>query len=121
MKKVLLVEDDPFLSDIYITKLKQSGFAVDLAIDGKDALRKLRRGLPDLLLLDIVLPKLDGWSVLDKIRKEGGLGNMKVVILSNLGQREDVRKGEKFGISGYLIKARHTPSEVIEEIKKLLR
>ena len=120
MKKVLLVEDDPFLSEIYITKLKNAGFLTDLAIDGRDALLKVDKFKPNLLLLDIVLPKLDGWAVLRKLRKEKKVGRMKIVILSNLGEREDIRKGEDLGISGYLIKARHTPSEVVEAVKKLL-
>jgi len=121
MKNILLVEDDPFLTDIYITKLKEEGFSVVVATDGEDCLRKVKEGKSDLLLLDIVLPSIDGWEILRKIKKDDKLNNLKVVILSNLGQKGEVEKGLKLGALKYLIKAHYTPSEVIDEIKKILK
>ena len=121
MKTILLVEDDPFLTDIYTTKLKEEGFSVVVATDGEDCLRKVKEGTPDLLLLDIVLPSIDGWEILRKIKKDDKLNNLKVVILSNLGQKGEVEKGLKLGALKYLIKAHYTPSEVIDKIKKILK
>lgn len=121
MKTILLVEDDSFLIDIYTTKLKEEGFSMVVATDGEECLRKIKEANPDLLLLDIVLPSIDGWEILRKIKKDENLKNLKVIILSNLGQKGEVEKGFKLGAVKYLIKAHHTPSEVVEEIKKILK
>ena len=126
MKNILLVEDDPFLIDIYTTKLKDSGFSVEVAKEGEEALRKLNEEKFDLLILDIVLPQIDGWEVLEKIKNEKlkmkneSLENLKIIVLSNLGQKEEVEKGLKLGATKYLIKAHYTPSEVVEEIKEII-
>ena len=120
-KKILFIEDDPFLIDIYSNKIKQAGFSVEVAEDGERGLQKIKEEKPDLVLLDIVLPKMDGWEVLEKIRQEESLKDLKVVILSNLGQKEEVDKGLALKATKYLIKAHYTPSEVIEEIKELLK
>ncbi|PIV43615.1 MAG: response regulator [Candidatus Nealsonbacteria bacterium CG_4_10_14_0_2_um_filter_40_15] len=120
MQNILLVEDDPFLIDIYTTKLKESGFSVEVANDGEVALRKARENKPDLVILDIVLPQIDGWEILRKIKSEPEFKNLKVIILSNLGQKEEVEKGMKLGAIKYLIKAHYTPSQVIKEIKKTI-
>lgn len=121
MKSVLLVEDDPFLIDIYTTKLKEVGFSVTVVSDGKRVFKKIKEKIPDLLLLDIVLPNVNGWEILREIKKDDKLKNLKVVILSNLSEKEEVEKGLKFGAVKYLIKSHYTPSEVVEEIKKILK
>ena len=121
MKSILLVEDDPFLIDIYTTKLKEAGFSVEVAEDGEECLRKLKEEKPVLLLLDIVLPGLNGWEILRKIKEDDGLKIIKVIILSNLGEKDEVEKGMKMGAVKYLVKAHYTPSEVVEEIKKILK
>ena len=126
MKQILLVEDDPFLIDIYATKFKEEGFQVKVANDGEEGLRKLREGEGneekfDLLVLDIVLPHVDGWEILKEIKASEKLKNLKIVILSNLGQKGEVEKGVKLGATKYLIKAHYTPSEVVAEIKQLLK
>jgi len=120
------VEDDPFLIDIYATKFKEEGFQVKVANDGEEGLRKLREGEGneekfDLLVLDIVLPHVDGWEILKEIKASEKLKNLKIVILSNLGQKGEVEKGVKLGATKYLIKAHYTPSEVVAEIKQLLK
>jgi DNA-binding response OmpR family regulator len=122
MKSILLVEDDPFLIDIYTTKLKDSGFSVEVAKDGEEAQRLLNEEKFDLLLLDIVLPQIDGWEILEKIKNEKLKikNNLKIIVLSNLGQKEEVEKGLRLGADKYLIKAHYTPSEVVEEIKAIL-
>lgn len=121
MKKILLIEDDPFLVDIYTTKLKEAGFEVETAGDGKIGLGKLKKKKPDLALLDIVLPYVTGWELLEKIRKDEKLKDLKVIILSNLYQEREVKKGLELGIMAYLIKANYTPAQVVEEIEKILK
>lgn len=121
MKKILLVEDDQFLVDIYTTKLKETGFLVRVAPDGEDCLKKLKEDLPDLLLLDIVLPHMDGWEIIRAIRQDEKFKNLKIVILSNLGQKDEVEKGFELGVLRYFIKAHYTPSEVVAEVKQILQ
>jgi len=118
-KSILLVEDDPFLIDIYTTKLKESGFTVEVASDGESALRKVKEKEPPLVILDIVLPQLDGWEILRQIKSDPKLKNIKIIILSNLGQKEEVEKGVALGAVKYLIKAHYTPSQVVEEVKQI--
>lgn len=117
---ILLIEDDPLLIDIYSTKLKESGFEVTVAPDGEKGLKSLEAQLPDLVLLDIVLPKQNGWEVLSKIRGDDRFKSLKVVLLSNLGQKEEIEKGLSLGADRYLIKAHFTPTQVVQEIQKLL-
>lgn len=119
-KKILLVEDDPFLIDIYTTKLVDSGFKVVVAKRGNMALKKIEKEEPDLVLLDIVLPGMDGWEVLRKINEEDKGENCKIVILSNLGQKEEVDKGLNMGAIEYFIKAHYTPEEITKKIKEIL-
>jgi len=120
MNTILLVEDDPFLIDIYTTKLKESGFSVKVVTDGEEALRIIKEKKPDLMILDIVLPQVDGWELLRRIRSMSELKNLKVIILSNLCQKEEVEKGLKLGAIKYLIKAHYTPSQVLKEVKQIL-
>jgi len=117
MKKVLLVEDDLFLIDIYKKKLKNSGFEVLTAETGTKAIKMAKEKNPDLILLDVVLPEMEGWAVLKQFKKDKVTS--KVIVLSNLGQKAEVEKGLALGAEKYLIKAQHTPTEVIEEIKKI--
>ncbi len=121
MPKILIVEDDPFLSEMYTTKLVQENFEVDLAIDGKEAIKKARESKPDLILLDIVLPKMDGFEVLAEIKKDIELRNIQIIALTNLGQKEEVEKGLKLGADDYIVKAHFTPTEVINKIKQVIK
>ena len=120
-KAILLVEDDPFLIDIYTTKLEKEGFSVKIADDGEKALDLLEKKKPNLLILDIVLPKIDGWEILKRIQEKKELRDLPVIVLSNLGQKTEVEKGLKSGAIKYLIKAHFTPAEVVTEIKKILK
>lgn len=120
MKNILLVEDDPLLVDVYSTKLKQSGFEVRVVESGEKALAVVEEQKPDLVLLDIVLPHIDGWEVLESLRSSEKLEGTQIVILSNLGQKEEIAKGLRLGAAKYLIKAHYTPSEIVQEIIKLI-
>ena len=120
MKKIFLIEDDPLLIDIYSTKLKQSGFEVAVAEQGEKALADIEAGRPDLVLLDVVLPHMDGWAILQALKASNELRHIPVVILSNLGQKEEIEKGLSLGAAKYLIKAHYTPSEIVEEIIRIV-
>lgn len=120
MTKILLVEDDPMLQDIYLTKFKEVGFDVALAADGEKVIPELHKAKPDLMLLDIVLPLKDGWEVLSEVRKDPQWNGVKIVVLSNIGEAQDVEKGFAMGANLYLIKAHFTPSQVVDEVNKLL-
>lgn len=119
--KILLVEDDSFLAGMYQAKLSLEGFVVEMAADGEQGLKIAKEENPDLILLDIILPKLSGFEVLKKIKKDEKTRNIPVILLTNLGQRDDVLKGLALGAKDYLIKAHFMPSEVVEKIKKLVR
>lgn len=121
MKQILLVEDDPLITEIYTTKLVECGFQIEVASDGESALRILKEKQFDLLVLDIVLPGLTGFELLRNIRNHEKLKSLQVLILSNLGQKSDIERAQALGVSKYLIKANFTPTEVIMEIKRLLK
>jgi DNA-binding response OmpR family regulator len=120
-KKVLLVEDDKMISNMYQTKLKQEGFEILIAEDGVGALAVTRRAKPDIILLDVILPQLDGFSVLEEIRKDNKIKNTPVIMLTNLGTTEDKDKAKRLGANDYLVKASLTPSEVSAAVKKYLQ
>ena len=121
MKTILLTEDDPFLIDIYSKKLKEAGFEVKIARDGKECLIAIKEKKPDLLVLDIVLPQISGWEILNEIKKDPNLKDLKIIVLSNLGQKKEVEEGLRLGATKYLIKAHYTPSEVVKEIERVLK
>lgn len=122
-KKVLLVEDEPFLSGMYQTKLKLEGFDVDAAADGEEALQKMREKAYDIVLLDIMMPKLNGFAVLKEMRadKKSSLGTVPVIMLTNLGQKSDVEQAMELGANDYIVKAHFTPGEVVQKIKGLIK
>ncbi len=121
MKYILLVEDDPFLLDIYTTKLKEEKFIVKVAKDGQEAINKIKEEKPGLLLLDIVLPHINGWEVLKIIKNDPEFKKIPVIVLSNLGQKSEVEKTINLGADKFLIKAHYTPSQVITEINKIIK
>ncbi len=118
---ILLVEDDDFLLNMYKVKLELEDYKVLTTSNGETGLALIRDKKPDLVLLDIILPKLSGFEVLKSMQQDKDTKNIPVVILSNLGQREDIKKGLKLGARDYLIKAHFLPSEVIEKVKKILK
>jgi len=119
-KKILLVEDDVFVSDVYQTKLKQEGFDVISAENGTEAMKKLETAVPDVILLDIIMPYMDGKEVLTRLKESEKWKNIPVIILTNLSQRDDVEEVLQKGADDYLIKSHFTPSEVVEKIKAVL-
>jgi len=87
------------------------------AIDGEEGLKRIREDKPDLILLDLILPGVDGFEVLSKLKEDPTLASIPVIILSNLGQREDIEKGLKLGAIDYLVKAHFTPNEIVDKVK----
>lgn len=120
--KVLLVEDDSFLRDICYKKLRKEGFNVFAAVDGEEALKKIDEIAPNIVLLDIILPSIDGFEVLKEIRanQNKAIRGVPVIMLTNLGQEEDIKKALDLGASDYLIKANFTTEEIVEKINSKL-
>lgn len=120
--KVLLVEDDSFLRDICYKKLTKEGFDVSAVVDGEEAIKMLDKFIPNIVLLDIILPTIDGFEVLRQIRshKNEAIKNVPVIMLTNLGQEEDIKKALDLKANDYLIKAHFTTEEIVKKIKSRL-
>ena len=118
--KILLVEDDPFLLDMYSTKFKDVGFNIVVAQDGEMAITKAKEERPDLVLLDVVLPKKDGFEVLKTLKSDSATAGIPVILLTNLGLDSDVKRGLELGAQSYIIKAHFTPTEVVAKVKEVL-
>jgi len=120
LKKVLIIEDDKFLRELMAQKLIKENYEVSEAIDGEEGLQKIKEEKPDLILLDLILPGIDGFQILSQLKSDPALSAIPVIILSNLGQREDIEKGLNLGAVDYLIKAHFTPGEIIDKVKNVL-
>ncbi|MFA5061936.1 MAG: response regulator [Patescibacteria group bacterium] len=118
---VLIVEDDNFLAEIYQKKFEMEGFKVSVAGNGELGLSDAKKKKPDIILLDILLPKLDGFAVLEALKKDASMKNIPIILLTNLGQKDDVERGLKEGANDYLIKTHFKPSEVVDKVRKVLR
>ena len=116
---ILLVEDDPFLSSILQLKLDKENFKTIRAADGEEALNLLtEQGIkPDLILLDLILPKKNGFEVLETIRQDPTLEKLPVIIISNLGQPSDIDRGKSLGVIDYFVKAKLSVDELVNKIK----
>lgn len=120
--KILIVDDDTFLLDMYASKFKDEGFEVEVAQSGTDVLSKIKAGFsPEIVLLDVVMPGMDGFEALTIIRKEKLIPESKIIILSNLGQKENFDKGKELGVDDYVVKAYFTPSEVVKKASEVLK
>lgn len=115
-KKILIIEDDFYISDLYRRAFSEDGFIVDTAEDGVVGRDKSLSLKPDLILLDIMIPKINGLDLLKKLKAENDLAATKIVILSNLGQDPVVREAMDSGADGYLIKSQYTPAEIVNEV-----
>lgn len=119
-RKVLIVDDDPFILDMYVLKFKEYGFQVEVAHDGKEGIAKTKEFQPDVVLLDVVMPAMDGFDVLKKLKEDLNGKTPKLIFLTNFGQREDVERGMRLGADDYIIKAHFTPSEVVTKVQEVL-
>jgi len=120
MAKIILAEDEKILADFLEKKLKNEGYEVKVARDGEEALKLLREEKPDLLLLDVIMPKKGGFEVLEEIRKDENLKDLNVIIISNSGQPVEINKAMELGVKDYIIKTEFDPLEVIEKVKKYI-
>lgn len=121
-KTILLIEDDEFLREICVKKLIKEGFDVSVAVDGEQAIKEMDKIEPDLILLDIILPTMNGYEVLQKIKvhKNIKIRQVPIIVLSNLGQENDIKKAMDMGATDYLIKAHFTTEEITDKVKKVL-
>ncbi len=117
---VLVVEDEKPLAEVLQDEFKAKGFAVHVALDGEAAVEHARKHKPDIILLDLLLPKKNGFEVLEELKSDPDLKHIPVIILSNLGQDEEVRKGLALGAVDYFVKTEHPISEVIEKVQQRL-
>lgn len=120
-KKILIIEDDEALVKMYSLKFQHEGFDIDYALNGEVGLNKLQKKEYDLILLDLMLPKINGFQVLETLRKSNFINKNKMVIaITNLSLYEDRKKVSDLGANGYVIKANLTPREIVEKIKGYL-
>ena len=119
-QKILIVEDDFFIRELYQRQLLKEGYLVEVAVDGAEGLVKANDFRPHLILLDIMLPKLNGLDLLRTIKTKTETKDIPVILLTNLGQESVIKEGFTLGAEGYLIKSAYTPSQIIEEVKNFL-
>lgn len=118
---ILIVDDDKFLIDMYSLKFSEKNFTVETASSGPEALQKIDGGLmPDIFLVDIVMPTMDGFELIQHLIQRQKEKRSAIIVLSNLGQKEDVEKGLALGADGYIVKASATPTEVVEKVIEIV-
>lgn len=121
MADVLIIEDDKFLSKIYKTKLAKEGIDVEFAADGEEGLKKMKSAKPKVILLDLIMPKLDGFGVLEAKKKDAALKKIPVLVLTNLGQDDDAQRAKKLGAKDFIVKSDSSIKDVVEKIKAYLK
>ncbi len=119
-KKVLVIEDDKFLANAYRVKLEKEGFEVRIAVDGEEGVNTVSEFSPDVVLLDLVMPKKDGFTVLEEIKSDKKWAKLPIIVASNLGQKGDIDKAMKIGAVDYVVKSDEPLSEIIEKLKKYI-
>lgn len=120
MKTILFIEDEPTLQKRIIEALTKEGYKIENAMDGEAGLKKAKEIKPELILLDIILPKKNGFEVLEELKQNESTKNIPVVILTNLEGNNDIEKALKLGATTYLVKANYKLSEIIEKIKEVI-
>ncbi len=118
--KILVAEDDKFISEIYFTKLSHENFNVIMANNGEEALALATKEKPDLILLDVFMPKIGGMEVLKKIRSNSELDEIKIIMLTNVNETDYLSQAEEAGANAYMVKSNYTPQEVTDKIKEVL-
>ncbi len=121
MAKILIAEDDKFLANAYRVKLTKAGFEVKIAANGEEAVEALKEFEPDIMLLDLVMPKKDGFSVLEDLRNDEKWKNLPIIVASNLGQQEDVDKAKKLGANDYVVKSNESLQNILDKIAQHIK
>ncbi len=120
-EKILLIEDDSFLLSMYSTKFEMEGFEVMIAKDGEEGLDAILNQKPDLVLLDILLPKMNGFDLLEKLKEKNLINKIPILLLTNLSHRDEIKKALDMGVKDCLVKAHFMPSEVVERVRNVLK
>lgn len=121
MSKILIIEDDNFLLSLMVEKFIQIGFDTEASMDGEDGLNKIINNKYDVVLLDMILPKMDGFKVLEEVKKNQLLKNLPIVVASNLYDKNDIDKAISLGAADYIIKAYNSPENIVDRVKLLLQ
>jgi DNA-binding response OmpR family regulator len=121
MKKVLIIEDDSFLQGLEVSKLKKDSYEVIVASTGEEGMDKINEEGIDLILLDLILPKFDGFEILRKVRETEKLKKVPVIVFSNLSEEKDIKKAENLGATDFMVKSNFTLDELVEHINKILK
>lgn len=116
-KKILIIEDEEVMSSLLRRKLSQEGYTVEIARDGEEGLEKMKKEKPDLILLDIIMPKKGGFEVMEEMEKDKNLRTIPIIVISNSGQPVELDKAKELGAKDWLIKTEFDPQEVIEKVK----
>ncbi len=119
-KKILIVEDDVYLADVYRTKFEKEGYEVKVSSDGESGVKTTIEWKPDIILLDIMLPKMDGFDVLEELKNHAETKNIPVIMWTNKSDSTEAERAKKMGATEYLVKVYHTPTEIADKIKNHL-
>lgn len=120
MEKILLIEDEELIIRLLSKKLAAIGYDVSLAMNGEEGLEKIKQVVPDLILLDIVMPRMGGFEVMAEMKKDEKIANIPVIIISNSGQPLELEKAKELGAADWLVKTEFDPKEVAEKIQKYI-
>jgi len=121
MAKILLIEDDSLIVKIYSTRLKADGYTIISADNGEDGLSIAEKELPDFILLDVMMPKVDGFTVLQELRKNPSFEKTPIIVYSNLGQESEMQKAVSLGATEFIVKANISPTELVAKIKSYVK
>ncbi len=119
-EKLLIIEDDRFIAKMYQTKLNLEGYDVEVAENGAVGVEKIKSFEPDLVLLDIIMPEMDGFGVLEAIRDDDAINSTPVVVMSNLAQEDHLKRAKALGAKDYIVKSQFTPMDVVKKIQEVL-
>lgn len=119
--KILIVDDDPYILKMYELKLGLENYEIETAENGKIALEKIKSFRPDVILLDILMPEMDGFGVLSEMKKDSDHKKIKVIVLTNFGESKNLSKAKALGAGDFIVKTQFTPSQVLERVKEILR
>jgi len=121
MAKILIIEDDPLISRMYQRVFEFEGFDVDMARDGSKGLKRLGKSKPDLVLLDIMMPKMTGIEVLEEIKSDPKNKSIPVIVLTNLSGMGDAEKAIELGAIKFIVKSEYKPTQVVKQVKEILK
>lgn len=120
MKTILVAEDDVFLANAYRVKLEKEGYTVHISPNGQDALEYIKKNLPDLVILDLIMPMMDGFTVLKEVKSSAVTQHIPVIVASNLGQKEDIDKSKELGATDYILKSDISIKDLVIKIQSYL-